>query len=126
MVTSDLSCASLQSISERGLGSFLRALAEVAPHEDLQKASDGWVRALEVTEWSAGESSERFIRRITINALEITAELNSIGYSATSGQESTQRFPVTSDQEEPSSESAVGETSGGRMAVNARVAECSS
>jgi hypothetical protein len=78
MVTSDSWCASLQPISERGLGSFLQALAEVTPDEDLQEASDCWVHALEVADWSPGESSERFICRVTINALENIAELNSI------------------------------------------------
>jgi hypothetical protein len=76
METSDSWCEGLQSISELGLGSFLQALAEVTPDENLQKASDCWVRALEFTDWSPGESSERIICRVTINALEIMTEPN--------------------------------------------------
>jgi hypothetical protein len=126
MVTSDSWCASLQPISERGLGSFLQALAEVTPDEDLQEVSDCWVHALEVEDWSLGESSERFICRVTINALEIIAELNSIRSPETSVQESTRGFPVTPNQEEASSQSAVEERSEGPIVVNAHVAECSS
>jgi hypothetical protein len=54
----------------------LQAIAEVQPDEDLQKAGDCWIRALETTEWKRGESSDSFICHVTINALAIAAELN--------------------------------------------------
>ena len=76
MGSSDLLSANLQSIAERGLSSFLQAIAGIAPDEDLQKAGDCWIRALEATDWSSGESSDRFICHVTINALAVTAEFN--------------------------------------------------
>jgi hypothetical protein len=76
MESSDFLSPSLQTIAERGLSSFLQAIAEVAPEEDLQKAGDCWIRALKTTDWRPGETSDRFICDVTINALAITAELN--------------------------------------------------
>ncbi|MGA2168563.1 MAG: hypothetical protein ABSG62_10145 [Terracidiphilus sp.] len=76
MDSSVLVSTSLESVAERGLSSFLQAIAEVAPDEDLQKAGDCWIRALETTDWRPGESSDSFICHVTINALAITAELN--------------------------------------------------
>lgn len=75
MTSSRLQSAKLQSIAERGLGAFLLALAKVAPDEDRQKALDCWIRALETTEWRHGESSDAFIRHITINARALAAKL---------------------------------------------------
>jgi hypothetical protein len=76
MDSSDLVSTSLESVAERGLSSFLQAIAGIAPDEDLQKAGDCWIRALEATDWSSGESSDRFICHVTINALAVTAEFN--------------------------------------------------
>jgi hypothetical protein len=77
MGSSDLASTSLQSIAERGLCAFLQAIAEVAPGEDPQKAGDRWIRAMETTHWSLGESADKFICHVTINALAINAEHNS-------------------------------------------------
>lgn len=73
---SDSMSTNLESIAERGLSSFLQAISAVAPDEDLQKASDCWIRALETTDWSASESSDRFVCQVTINAMAIIAKLN--------------------------------------------------
>jgi len=76
MNSSDLASTNPEFIAERGLSSFLQAIAEVAPDEDLQKASDCWIRALETTDWRIGESSDRFVCHVTIYAMAIIAELN--------------------------------------------------
>jgi hypothetical protein len=64
----------LQSIAERGLSSFLQAVAEVTPDEDLKKAGECWIRAMETTDWNPGEGADRFICHVTANALAICAE----------------------------------------------------
>jgi hypothetical protein len=56
-------------IAERGLSSFLNAIAESSPGADLEVASDCWLRALEATTWNPEENAERFVRRVTIKAL---------------------------------------------------------
>jgi hypothetical protein len=71
--TSDPLCASLQSTSERGLSSFLQAIAGIVPGIDLQDAGDRWICALESTEWEAAMSPDRFILQVTINALATSA-----------------------------------------------------
>ncbi len=73
MTTSDLLCANLQFISERGLSSFLQAIAEIVPDIDLSDASDCWMRAVESTDWVTGMSAERFIRQVAMNALASSA-----------------------------------------------------
>jgi len=77
MGSSDLLSANLQSIAERGLSSFLQAIAEGQPDDDLRKASDCWIRAMETTDWSPGVSADKFICQVTINAMAISAEDNS-------------------------------------------------
>jgi len=74
MSSSHLTSSSLQSIAERGLCSFLRALAEVAPSVDPQRACDCWIRAVEKTEWSPDESADRFICHVTACAMASCAE----------------------------------------------------
>jgi hypothetical protein len=69
MAFSDLPATDLQAIAERGLSSFLRAVARVVPGTDLEDAADCWLRAVESTEWDPKMSSDRFIVQITINAL---------------------------------------------------------
>lgn len=67
--SSNLMLATLQAIAERGLSSFLQAIAAVAPEIDLQQAADCWIRAVEGTDWNPEMSSETFISQITIGAL---------------------------------------------------------
>ena len=69
MRTCNLASTNLESLAERGLSSFLRAVGEGASGEDLERAGDCWIRAMERTEWGAGESADRFIRRVTVRAL---------------------------------------------------------
>jgi hypothetical protein len=78
MGSSNLLPDNLQLIAEGGLSSFLRAIAEVAPDEDLEKAGECWIRAMEATDWNPAESTDRFICRATINALAIAAEHSSL------------------------------------------------
>jgi hypothetical protein len=66
--------APFESIAERGLCAFLRAIAEAAPGADLKRAGDYWIRALERTAWEPGESAERFIRHVTIHAMTAYAK----------------------------------------------------
>jgi hypothetical protein len=73
MSSLNLDSTHLQSMAERGLSSFLRAFAGNTPNEDLQVATDCWIRAVETTGCSPGETAERFIRRVTIQALAINA-----------------------------------------------------
>jgi hypothetical protein len=69
METSDLLYANLQSIAARGLGSFLQAIAQLAPDEDLHKAGDHWIQAFETTEWDPEMKPDKFVLQVTINAL---------------------------------------------------------
>jgi hypothetical protein len=73
MSSCDLESTNVQNLAERGLSSFLRAVGEDAPDKDLQTAGDCWIRAIETTDWIPGESTDRFIRRVTIHALAIDA-----------------------------------------------------
>jgi hypothetical protein len=59
----------MHSIAERGLSSFLNAIAESSPGTDLEVASDCWIRAMETTTWNPEEGAEKFVRRVTIKAL---------------------------------------------------------
>ena len=69
----ELATVELESVAERGLSSFLQAFAHPAPDENLQKIGDCWIRAIETTDWSPGESADKFICHVTINALAIHA-----------------------------------------------------
>ena len=69
MRTCDLASTNLESLAERGLSSFLRAVGEGASGADIERAGDCWIRAMESTEWGAGENADRFIRRVTVRAL---------------------------------------------------------
>jgi hypothetical protein len=73
METSDLSYAHLQSVAARGLSAFLQAFAELAPHEDLHKAGDRWIRAFETAEWDPAIKPDDFVRQVTISALADSA-----------------------------------------------------
>jgi hypothetical protein len=73
MTTSDLSRANLRSISERGLGFFLQAVAEIVPDIDLSDAGDCWISALESKDSVTGMSAERFVRQATMNAFASNA-----------------------------------------------------
>jgi hypothetical protein len=59
----------MHSVAERGLSSFLNAIAESSPGADLEVASDCWIRAMETTTWNPEESAEKFVRRVTVKAL---------------------------------------------------------
>lgn len=74
MDSRELYSSDMQSAAERGLSSFLQAIAESSPDTDLQSATSRWIRALETTPWNPEENTERFIRRVTINALTTNAQ----------------------------------------------------
>jgi G:T/U-mismatch repair DNA glycosylase len=74
MESSASASAPFESIAERGLCAFLRAIAEAAPGADLKKAGDCWIRALERAEWEPSESAEKFIRHVTIHAMTAYAK----------------------------------------------------
>jgi hypothetical protein len=69
MASSELQATDWQVIAERGLSSFLRAVACVIPGTDLEDAGDCWIGAMASTQWDPRMSPERFIVQITISAL---------------------------------------------------------
>jgi hypothetical protein len=61
--------AGLEKAAERELKAFRQAVAEGFPSQDLDNASSIWLQGMESLEWKADLTAERFLRKVTIQAV---------------------------------------------------------
>lgn len=61
--------AGLEKAAERELKAFRQAVTEGFPSQDLEDASSIWLHSMETLEWKPEFTTEKFLRKVTIQAV---------------------------------------------------------